>query len=137
MEKRKFVFVHTFFYDGKEDRDYLKAMGIRFEAQLKGGPYNRHIQLGTDRNLFHEAAVMMVSSHPRTPQEMEEKQMDGELLRFEEGSQWNRLADDLPLWDHFSICQDSPSHFVIQKQTEACCCHLDSMHGYRAPGPWL
>lgn len=132
--KEEIRFVHTFFYDGKEDRDYLKAMGIRFEAALKGSSFNRHIQFGTDLDGFHEAAVMMVSSHPRTPQEMEEKQMAGEFLQFEEGSEWNRLPDDLPLWEHFSICQDSPSHFAIQKQTESCCCSLDCMHGYRAPG---
>lgn len=127
-------FVHSFFYDGEEKKDYLKGMGIRFETKLDGKSYNRHIQFGTDRNLFHEAAVMMVSSHPRTPQELEEIQMDGKLLKFEENSQWDLLPNDLPLWDRYMICQDSSSHFVIQKQTEEDCCELDVLHGYRAPG---
>ena len=56
--------VHTFLFDGNEEKDYLKGMGIRFETTLGGAPINHHIQYAAENRVFHEAAVMLNSSHP-------------------------------------------------------------------------
>ena len=41
-------FEHTFLYDGEEDRDFLKGLGIRFLAPLSGPVYNRHVKFEGD-----------------------------------------------------------------------------------------
>lgn len=127
-------FIHTFFYDGKEEENYLKGMGIRFEAALSGRPYNRHVKFGTDRNCFHEAAVLLNSNYPRLAPSVLENQMEGALCSYSEESDVETAVKNLPLWDRYSMCQDSPTHFIIKKQTKNICCPLHSLHGYRAPG---
>ena len=64
---REMKIVHTFLFDGNEEKDYLKGMGIRFETTLGGAPINHHIQYAAENRVFHEAAVMLNSSHPRLP----------------------------------------------------------------------
>jgi len=127
--------VHTWFFDGKEERDFLKGMGICFETTLEGEAYNRHIQFGTEQSrCFHEAAVIMNCSRPRLPPSVFESQMSGEIQHYAEGSIEAKAADDLPIWNRYSLIQDSSSHFVIRKQTEERCCAIECLHGYRPPG---
>lgn len=127
-------FVHTFFYDGDEQRDYLKGMGICFETVLDGEPYMRHVKFGTDRNPFHEAAVLLSSNVPRLPLRDLEEQMEGEIKEYKEGSDEYEAVQNLPIWNRYSLVQDSDSHFAIRKQTRKECCRLACLHGSHAPG---
>jgi hypothetical protein len=127
--------VHTWFYDGREERDYLKGMGICFEAALEGEAYNRHIQFATDQGrCFHEAAVIMNSTNPRLPLSVLESQMSGKTQRYSKDSMEAVAANSLPVWNRYSLTQDSPSHFLIRKQVEENCCAIDCVHGRRAHG---
>lgn len=129
-------FVHTYFYDGSEDEDYLKGMGIRFEAALTGAPFDRHIKFGTDSSSFHEAAVLLNCNHPRLDASCLEGQMAGRTGEHisAPGSLVREAVENLPIWNRYTICQDSPSHFAIRKRTKPGCCELSCMHGRRAPG---
>lgn len=127
-------FVHTFFFDGEEKTDYLKGMGIRFDTILDGMSYQRHIQFATDRNDFHEAAVLLNCEHPRLPQDYLRNQLSGDMDIYEEDANAREAAENLPVWNRYLICQDSPSHYAIRKQTKPECCELTCMHGYRTPG---
>lgn len=127
-------FVHTFFYTGQEERDFLKGMGIRFDVRLTGRPYERHVKFDTDGSLFHEAAVLLNSSHPRLAASVLERQMQGNLEAYGLQSDEEKATAALPVWDRYLICQDSPSHFAVKKQTEPCCCMLTCRQGYRAAG---
>ena len=127
--------VHTWFYDGKEERDFLKGTGLCFDTTLDGEAYNRHIQFGTDQGCcFHEAAVIMNSNNPRLPPSVLESQMSGVVQRYAKDSMEEAAANDLPIWNHYSLSQDSPSHYAIRKQTEENCCAIDCLHSRRALG---
>ncbi|MDR2079829.1 MAG: hypothetical protein LBP74_08940, partial [Treponema sp.] len=132
--------VYTFFYDGYEERDFLKGMGLWFDTRLSGAPYQRHVKFLTDNTkdgesiCFHEAAVIMNSINPKLPPRALEDQMAGAVKRYPEGSGEDLAARDLPVWNRYSLCQDSPGHFLIRKQTGDGCCAIDCMHGKRAPG---
>ncbi|MDR1143890.1 MAG: hypothetical protein LBK77_06715, partial [Spirochaetaceae bacterium] len=132
--------VYTFFYDGNEERDFLKGMGLRFDTWLSGAPYQRHVKFLTDNTkdgqgiCFHEAAVIMNCINPKLPPQALEDQMAGVVKTYPEGSVEDLAALDLPVWNRYSLCQDSPDHFLIRKQTEDAYCAIDCMHGKRAPG---
>lgn len=125
---------HTFLYDGQECRDHLAGMGIRLEMIPGGNACNHHIKFVTDENVFHETAVMLASSRPRLDRDILKKQMDDVRIGYSEGSDEELAAANLPVWSNYSICQDSVSHYVIQKQTEKNCCKLDCLHGLRTSG---
>lgn len=133
----KLSFTHTFLYDGDEDRDFLKGIGLELKAFLEGEIYNRHVMFEGDAGVFHEAAAQLLTWRPRVPEEIYKAQMEGQRLpvRKEAGEAVEKVLSDMPFWDEYRLCQDSPSHFRIRKKTSLPnCCLLDSLHGYRTNG---
>lgn len=117
----KLAFSHTFLFDGEEDRDYLGGMGLTFMASLGGKPQERQIRFGSDTDIgFHEGAVLLKEQAVLNP---------GLRRRLEN---WESL--ELPVWQHYSLCQDSAGHFSIKKGTGEGCCMINAMQGSRAPG---
>lgn len=130
-------FTHTFLYDGDEEKDYLKGLGITFEMPLGGAIYNRHIKVMGDYGCFHESMVPLVSWQPKVPKSIYERQMQGELLKLtgEDLETVNKVLQDTPFWSEYDICQDSVSHFGIRKKLQPeNLCYIDCLHGTRTKG---
>lgn len=130
-------FTHTFLYDGDEDRDFLKGLGISFETPLSGPLYNRHVKFQGDHGVFHEAVVPLMSWRPGIPRKLYEAQMDCERL-LPEGDELatvDKVLQDTPYWSVYDICQDSAYHFMVRKKLQYNnCCYIDSLHGRRTKG---
>lgn len=130
-------FMHTFLYDGNEDKDFLKGIGIRFERPTKGALYNRHIKFMGDYGFFHEPIIPMISWRPKVPKGLYEQQMSGEpfTLTAKEKEVIDQIVKDAPHWSEYNLCQDSPSHFLIKKKLAGeNLCYIDCLHGNRAKG---
>lgn len=144
-------FVHTFFFDGNEQTDFLKGLGIRFDTILKGRPYEHHIRFATDlssdninsaskdnrasmKHSFHEAAILLNSSYPRLQPDILEKQLRGETWQYPKDSAVEEAAANLPIWNRYFLYQDSADHYRIGKQTKPQCCVLSAAEGRRAHG---
>ena len=130
-------FLHTFLYDGEEDKDYLKGIGISFQAAMQGEIYNRHVKFMGDHGIFHESLVHLLSWRPRIPEEIYQRQMQGELLQLEGADRETvqKVLCDTPYWSEYTLCQDNVSHFAIQKKINASnCCFIDCLHGMRTEG---
>lgn len=130
-------FTHTFLYDGDENQDFLKGLGIRMGAPLVGEYYNRHVKLTGDCGVFHEALVPLTSWRPRLPKELYVRQMSGETIRPEGETQElvRRVLEAVPVWGEYNLCQDSVSHFSIRKKlTGEHLCYIDGLHGIRTAG---
>ncbi len=136
-DSEELSFIHTFIYDGDEDKDYLKGLGVVFEMPLTGPVYNRHIKAAVDHGVFHETVVPLTSWRPRIPDNIYERQMAGENLKLsgEELEIAGKVLQDTPYWSQYDICQDSSEHFSIRKKLlPENCCYIDSLHGTRAKG---
>lgn len=134
---RKIDFVHTFMYDGNEEKDFLKGLGIRFQTPLDGRIYNRHIKFTTDHGVFHESMAHLLSWIPRVPQHIYESQMKGETLNLQKEEQEivDRVTSAMPFWSEYDLCQDSVSHFCIRKKMkDNNCCYLDCLSGQKTEG---
>jgi len=130
-------FTHTFLYDGDEDKDFMKGLGIRFHTPMTGELYNRHVKFMGDHGVFHEALVPLMAWRPRIPAELYQRQMAGEMLRLsgEEKELADKLLCDVPIWSEYVLAQDSVSHFGIRKKLkEENLCYIDSLHGNRTVG---
>ncbi|MBQ3790494.1 MAG: hypothetical protein II800_06145, partial [Lachnospiraceae bacterium] len=135
---RELRITYTWFYDGDENRDFLKGIGICMEAPLEGSFYNRHIKFGTDHGYFSEAEALLLSWHPRVPAEIYGAQTQGHFLHpspEEQEQIYSRVENSIPIWGEYVLWQDSPSHFVIRKKvSDPECCYVEGLHGNRAPG---
>lgn len=133
-------FVHTFFYDGDEQKDFLKGFGLRFETALSGKPYERHIQFTTDRAPFHESAALLFTSRPRVNADTYRSLLNDTLdLDFAgPASEMTPILDQaaarVPIWDRYHMTQHSSFHYEIRKQTKEECCELSCLNGSRSTG---
>ena len=130
-------FTHTFFYDGDENKDWLKGLGICFNVPGAGGDYNRHVKVTGDHGVLHEMSVNTISWHPRIPQELHERQVAGECLQLDETEK--EILDEVmaacPHFDIYDIYQDSVSHYAVKKKLAGEeFCFLDCEDGYRTQG---
>ena len=128
---------HTFLYDGDENRDFLKGIGIRYESPLSGAVYNRHIKIQGDHGTFHEMSAELLSWRPRVPEAIYHAQNLGEAIHptGEDQAIVEKVLKDMPFWDHYEFVQDSASHFSIKKGTgQENCCLIDCLHGNRSNG---
>ncbi|MBQ9285380.1 MAG: hypothetical protein IJ209_03720 [Bacteroidaceae bacterium] len=51
--------VHTFIYEGDQNRDFIRSLGVRFEVPMREQAYNRHVAFGT-----HSGGVWAESVQP-------------------------------------------------------------------------
>ena len=126
-------FVHTFFFDGDEQTDFLKGLGIRFDTVLEGRPYEHHIRFAGELP-FKEAAILLNSSYPRLQPSILQEQLDGKTWEYPLDSDVEKAAADLPVWNRYFLYQDSADHYRIGKQTKPQCCVLSAAEGRRAHG---
>lgn len=137
LDGKKLDIVHTFVYDGDEEKDYLKGLGIKMEAPLAGPVYNRHVKFTGDYGVFHESMAQLLSWRPKVPDHIYRKQMNGECLMLEgsEREVVETVLKDMPFWSEYELCQDSANHFAIRKKINAAnCCYLDCLSGQRTNG---
>lgn len=130
-------FTHTFFYDGDENKDYLKGLGIKIDAAVKGELYNRHVKFMNEHGMFHEALVHLTSWRPRVPEQLLKDQIAGKAVAPEGEvlEKVNKVMEDIPYWDEYVLCQDSVSHYGIKKKLAGeDLCYIEALHGYRTNG---
>lgn len=137
LKSRKLTFTHTFLYDGEEEKDFLKGIGLSVSLPLKGAIYNRHVMFEGDHGVFHEAMAELLTWRPRIPAPIYSAQMKGEKIAPQgtDKEKVEKVLNDMPFWDEYHITQDCPSHFRIKKKTAIPdCCFLDCLHGQRTNG---
>ncbi len=130
-------FTHTFLYDGDEEKDFLKGLGICFKVPMSGALYNRHVKFVGDYGVFHEAIVPLLTGKNRISAECYRRQMDCEKMEFS-GEQDDIVEDMLqnaPVWNEYNLYQDCVNHFGIKKKLKGeNLCYIDSLHGTRTVG---
>ena len=130
---------HTFLFDGDEQREFLKGIGIALKCPLEGQGFDRHVRMGSDYGFFHETSSLSLVWDHKHPGPIYERQMAGlpleGYLTEEEFVRLKDVAGRSPVWDAYELTQDSDMHFSVRKRTvEEDCCYLDALHGKRAPG---
>ena len=137
MNSSRIAFMHTFLYDGEEDRDYLKGIGIACKTPMTGPVYDRHVKFTADHGTFHESVVQLVSWHPQMPEPIYAAQMRGEKLELsgEDAATVDIVLGQIPEWNEFTMTQTDEHSFSIRKKLkDDNCCYLDCLHGVRTKG---
>lgn len=133
----KIDFTYTFIYDGDEEKDYLKGLGVTFEKPMKSQVYNRHIKMETDFGCFHETVVPLTSWRPKISLDKYESQMQGNIISFEgkEANDIEFVLDNTPYWSEYDLCQTHSNSFSIKKKLNGDnLCYINCLTGNRTNG---
>ncbi|TCM99548.1 hypothetical protein EV294_102852 [Paenibacillus sp. BK033] len=129
--------VHTFFYDGNPNEDFIKGLGIRFAIPMRGEHYNRHIRFSGDSGLFAESPKTLHTRRTKGKyRELFEQQTAGGKVGFDpsDDAYFLGLLEDSATWDGFKLMQQSSEHYRIWKRTGDGCSWVKATDGYRAGG---
>ena len=115
--------VHTFVYDGDQNKDFIKALGIRFDVPMRESLHNRHIRFSNDNGgLCNESVKPLIGRYPFTfngDRSLPEKQFAGETLPEITQSDEKALEfySNFPAWDDYKLTQLNSNGFSISKRT--------------------
>lgn len=128
--------VHTFFYDGDPQIDFIKGLGMEFSLPLSGEPWNRHCRFAGDEGIYSEPAQILLTSRHRNADGLYEKQIKGEVIDLSQQKHQNLLehVKQNAIWNDFKLTQDSADHYRIVKRTKNGYSWIESTHGNRAKG---
>lgn len=74
--------VHTFFYNGDPEKDFIKGLGLEFSVPLTGESWNRNVRFAGDEGLFSEPAQLLLTRRHRNAEGLYQKQIDGGNSQF-------------------------------------------------------
>jgi hypothetical protein len=127
--------VHTLFYDGNPNEDFIKGVGLELSVPLSGKPYNRNVRFTGDSGIYSEPAQLLLTRRHRNAGGLYEKQINGEVVTLtEEHAAILEHAEQNAIWNDFKISQDSSDHYRIVKRTNEEHSWVESTHGKRAKG---
>ncbi len=114
--------VHSFIYDGDQNKDYIHSLGVRFEVPMREAVYNRHIAFsGAEDGVWSEPVQPLVGRRVLTlngDNTLQQQQMEGKRIpEYEKFDAENRdLLDKWASWDGFRLSQLNADAFSIRKR---------------------
>jgi hypothetical protein len=121
--------VHTFTYDGRQDKDFIRALGLRFTVPMREEVYNRHVAFGgQDGGLWMES--LQPGDLNADPRQVAGQKVEGGRF-YGSGAQ---DKEQLAIWSDYRLTQPTPNGFHIQKRTNAQSTWVFSDAGKRASG---
>lgn len=133
--------VHTIIYDGDQQKDFIKGLGLVFDVPLDEQLYNRHIRFsGENGGLWDEPCQPLNGSFPlfdfKTRENFYEEQLTGTRIAepdsFSEKQQF--LFEHWASWDDFKLQQVNADGFTVQKRTNDASAWIGAGYGKRSAG---
>jgi hypothetical protein len=130
--------VHTFVFDGDQQRDFIAGLGFRFTVPLVDEWQNRHVRLsGEAGGLWGEAVRNLPGwADDFKPKELYARQLAGErcppLASFDAATR--EQIESVAAWDDFKLTQLCGTSFTVSKRTNSQSSWVGAGHGNRASG---
>jgi hypothetical protein len=130
--------VHTIIYDGDQNKEFIRGLGLVFDVPLDEEPYNRHIRFSGENGGLWDEPVQPLVGRRRLDWEKNwyGRQLNGERIpqpeTFSEKGQF--LIDNWASWNDFKLFQGNADGFRIQKRTNDQSAWIDAGAGGRSSG---
>ncbi len=130
--------VHTIIYDGDQQKDFIRGLGLVFDVPLDEQLYNRHIRFsGENGGLWDEPCEPLNGRRMLDYRDdLYAKQLTGvriaERETFSEQQQF--LIDHWATWNDFKLQQLNADGFRVQKRTNDESTWIDAGYGKRSEG---
>ena len=129
--------MHTFIFDGDEQQDFLRGIGLRFSVPMLDALHDRHVRFAGEGDGLWGEGVRNLTGLRRDPGEaVRAAQVAGLACPPLEqwGKQVRELMHRIPAWGDYSLSQLSADAFQIKKRTKAGHGWIPAAWGHRAPG---
>lgn len=128
---------HTFIYDGDDQQDFIRGLGLRFDVVQRDAPYDRHVRfVGENGGLWAESPQGITGLRQDPGKAVREAQIAGR--KTPPLSEWNPAVTDrlhyVPVWNDFTLSQLNANGFSIKKRTQSGHAWIDADQGHRASG---
>ena len=141
--------VHTFIFDGDQEKDFIRGLGVRFDVPMREELQNRHVRIAGDQGFLTEPIRLIVGRRNPHP-EMYERQIEGKripnLNEMPKGpvgaggappavpADFKTLISQMAVWDSYKLTQLTPDGFQIQKRTNPRSAWINVLGGRRSLG---
>lgn len=129
--------MHTIIFDGDENKDFVRGLGVRFSVPMRGELHDRHVRFsGEEQGLFAEAVRGLTGLRRDPGAEITDAQVAGRatppVSTFPQtvGPRLHLI----PAFGDYTLFQPSADSFEIRKRTKAGFTWLNSAHGRRSSG---
>ncbi|MGD0767808.1 MAG: Tat pathway signal sequence domain protein [Tepidisphaeraceae bacterium] len=144
--------VHTFIFDGDQEKDFIRGLGVRFDVPMREELQNRHVRLAGDQGFLAEPVRLIVGRRNPRP-EMYARQIagkripnlnqlptapvtspSGESAPPAVPGNMASLIGQMAVWDAYKLTQLTPDGFQIQKRTNPASAWINVLGGRRSLG---
>ena len=124
--------INTITYDGDEQKDFIKGLGLVFSVPMRGELYNRHVRFaGEGSGIWSEPVrPLLLQNRNILPAQLAGKPVDIAQIP----ARGQELIKDFPVWNDYKLVQYNADGFNIQKRTNIRSTWLDANAGKRAKG---
>lgn len=130
--------VHTFVYDGDQDRDFIRSLAVRWMVPMREQAYNRHVAFATQDGGVWAESVQPLSGRRvlNNDESLELQQVAGQ--RIPEPATFDEKGQDLlhhwARWNSYRLSQPNDMGFTIQKRAHHNNSWIGTASGHRAQG---
>lgn len=112
--------VHSFIFDGDQDKDFIRAMGIQFGVPMREALYNRHVAFSCADGGVWSEAVQPLADHRvlNNDPSLQIRQIEGKRIpNYENFDGKSRiLLDNWASWNTYRLSQLTADAFSIRKR---------------------
>jgi hypothetical protein len=135
--------VHTIVYNGDEQKDFIRGLGVEFAVPLREEVQNRHVRFsGEDGGLWAEPVQPLVGrggrfvANPDGSGNVYADQLTGKRVpnKAQVSAQGQGLMADWATWDAFKLVQANADGFSVVKRTNSESAWIPCGAGKRASG---
>ena len=136
--------IHSFIFDGDQDKDFIHSLGVRFDVPMRDELYNRHVAFScADGGVWSEPVqplsgrrVLSLDPDNSRDPDVQRRQMLGERVppRGAFDDKGKHLIDNWASWDSYRLSQLSADAFSIRKRANDDNPWIGTFSGTRADG---
>ncbi|MGA2266859.1 MAG: Tat pathway signal sequence domain protein [Bryobacteraceae bacterium] len=132
--------VHTIVFDGDDQKDFIRGLGVAFSVPMREQVHNRHVRFSGEGDGLWAEPVQPASARPLMlpggrgnayPDQLAGKRIPNKEAFDQRGQ---KLLADWAVWDAYKLVQPTADGFTIRKRTNPQSCWLDAAAGGRASG---
>ncbi|MCM1448771.1 MAG: DUF6250 domain-containing protein [Clostridiales bacterium] len=136
--------LHSFIYDGDQNRDFINSFGVKYDVPLRDETYNRMAAFSTGNSggvwcepiqpLVGRRVVALKGDSDKTAMEL--RQLNGTRLpgkdEFTDASQQHLV--DMASWDSYRLSQITPDGYTVRKRATSTSPWIGTHGGHRSNG---
>jgi hypothetical protein len=125
--------VHSFVFDGDQEKDFIRGLGIRFSIPMRQQVHNRHVRLAGETGMLAEPLRVIAGRRNPSP-DLYARQVAGQPIPNLEDLPGKDGIAMMAVWDGYKLTQASSDSFAIQKRTGVHSSWVNIAAGKRSQG---